>query len=150
MNQRLVRIFFFLVSIPFLPRNLQNLVEAKQSVTNRLHPFNSSFCGMLFVPLYWLMMRVELKGMKKGGDFITNNGRSEMSRHVPFWKNKFTDPVLAQFLRFSSIFTDFPQEHLISRTVILISWINAGITMRCYLCLNKIIWNILVKWNSDI
>lgn len=84
MNQRLVRIFFFLLSIPFLPRNLQNLVEAKQSVTNRLHPFNSGCCGMSFVPLYWLMMRVELKGMKKGGDFITNNGRGEMSRHVPF------------------------------------------------------------------
>ena len=72
------------MSIPFLPRNLQNLVEAKQSVTNRLHPFNSDCCGMSFVPLYWLMMRVELKGMKKGGDFITNNGRGEMSRHVPF------------------------------------------------------------------
>ena len=44
------------------------------------------------------MMRVELKGMKKGGDFITNNGRGEMSRHVPFWKDKFTDPVLAQLI----------------------------------------------------
>ena len=137
------------MSIPFLPRNLQNLVEAKQSVTNRLHPFNSGCCGMSFVPLYWLMMRVELKGMKKGGDFITNNGRGEMSRHVPFWMDKFTDPVLAQFLRLSSIFTDFPQVHLISRIVILISLINAGISMRCYLCLSKIIWNILVKWNSD-
>ena len=54
------------MSIPFLPRNLQNLVEAKQSVTNRLHAFNSSCCGMSFVLPYWLMMKVELKGMKKG------------------------------------------------------------------------------------
>ena len=155
MNQRLVRIsFFFLVSNPFLPQNSQNLVEAKQNVTNRLRTFNSCLWYVIF-PTILVNDEGRTKRDEERGQFKTNNGRSEISRHVPFWKDKFTDPVLTQYLRLSSIFTDFPQVNLIikiSRIVIFISLINAGIPMRCYLCLNKIIiiWNILIKWNSDI
>ena len=116
----------------FLPQNLQNLVEAKQNVTNRLHPFNSSFCDMSFVPLYWLMMRVALKGMKKGGNLRLTMAEVRLESMYPFERTSLQIQSRHKFLD-CQVF----QVHLISRIIIFISLINAGITVRCYFCFNR-------------